>query len=72
LLAADYTARLGEIRVPTLVLHGRDDQVVPYDQAAALHDGIEGARLVCLPGDHLFFRTGDAERVGAAVRDFTR
>ncbi|MET4783311.1 alpha/beta hydrolase [Glaciihabitans sp. UYNi722] len=42
--------RLGEIRVPTLVLHGTDDPLLPYVHGQALAREIRGARLVPLTG----------------------
>ena len=52
--AYDATARLPAIQVPTLILHGRQDHVAPYDLAEALHAGIAGSRLVPFPGGHIF------------------
>ena len=40
--------RLGEIRVPTLVIHGDSDPVFPLGHAQALEREIPGARLVVL------------------------
>lgn len=42
--------RLGEIRAPTLVIHGDADVSAPLEQAEGLTAGIPGARLVVLPG----------------------
>ncbi|MGH2451014.1 MAG: alpha/beta fold hydrolase, partial [Candidatus Limnocylindria bacterium] len=42
--------RLGEIRVPTLVLHGTEDPLLPYGHAEALAAEIPGARLLPLEG----------------------
>jgi pimeloyl-ACP methyl ester carboxylesterase len=39
------SSRLGEIRVPTLVLAGGKDQVVPPERTRQVADGIPGARL---------------------------
>ena len=41
--------RLGEIRVPTLVLHGTEDPLFPYGHAEALAKEIPGARLLPMP-----------------------
>jgi pimeloyl-ACP methyl ester carboxylesterase len=41
-------ARLGQIRVPTLVVHGADDPVFPLGHAKALEREIPGARLLVL------------------------
>jgi pimeloyl-ACP methyl ester carboxylesterase len=40
--------RLGEIRVPTLILHGEDDPVFPLGHAQAMAREIPGAHLVVL------------------------
>jgi pimeloyl-ACP methyl ester carboxylesterase len=38
--------RLGEINVPTLIVHGTDDPLFPFEHATALARGIANARLV--------------------------
>jgi pimeloyl-ACP methyl ester carboxylesterase len=46
---------LGEIRHPTLVLHGDADQIVPTENGRILAERIEGAELEILPGaGHLY------------------
>lgn len=42
--------RLAEIDVPTTVIWGADDGVVPRDYAEALRDGIRGARFEVIEG----------------------
>jgi pimeloyl-ACP methyl ester carboxylesterase len=42
--------RLGEIAVPTLVIHGDDDPFMPLAHGEALADAIPGARLLVLEG----------------------
>lgn len=44
----DVRARLAEIRVPTLIVHGREDARVPLVRAEELHRGLAGSRLVVL------------------------
>jgi len=41
--------RLGEIRVPTLVIHGDADAAIPIAMGEQLADGIPGAELVRVP-----------------------
>jgi pimeloyl-ACP methyl ester carboxylesterase len=41
---------LSEVTAPTLVLHGTEDPVFPYEHGEALARGIPGARLVPLEG----------------------
>lgn len=45
-----WRSRLGTLRVPTLVLHGRDDPMFPLAHGKALAREIRGARLLELPG----------------------
>lgn len=42
--------QLGDVRAPTLVLHGTEDPLFPYRHAEALATEIPGARLVPLEG----------------------
>jgi 3-oxoadipate enol-lactonase len=46
----DTVARLGEIKVPTLVATGTADRLVPPTQSRVLHDKIPGARYAEIPG----------------------
>src|SRR5690606_38897877 len=42
----DLSGALGAVRVPTLVLHARDDEVVPAAEGRLLAAGIPGAEFV--------------------------
>ena len=42
------TPRVEELSAPTLVIHGTDDPVLPYDHGLALAGEIPGARLLTL------------------------
>jgi len=46
----DAGSRLDRIQVPTLVIAGTEDQLVPFENARILAAAIAGARLVSLPG----------------------
>jgi pimeloyl-ACP methyl ester carboxylesterase len=46
----DVTGRLAEIRVPTLVMGGTRDPIIPPGLLQATASGIPGARLLLLPG----------------------
>ncbi|WP_242165199.1 alpha/beta hydrolase [Lysobacter sp. M15] len=49
--ATDFTQDLRRFDVPTLIIHGDDDQVVPIDASArAAAKLVEGARLIEYPG----------------------
>ena len=52
----DTLARLGEIRVPTLITTGTEDILVPPASSCVLHARIPGSELVTLPdAGHLHF-----------------
>jgi 3-oxoadipate enol-lactonase len=57
-MAFDSRKRLAEIRCPTLVIAGSNDQGVPIHHAQMLHDGIPGSRLLIIDGaDHALIWT---------------
>ena len=75
--AAPRNERLASLRIPALVLHGRDDPVVPVEHGEDTARSIPGAKLTIVPGmGHefgealmpIFIREigGFAERVEAA------
>jgi DNA-binding NarL/FixJ family response regulator len=69
----DVRRRLGEIRVPTLVLHARGDEVIPIEAGRILASEIPGAEFVELDGaNHILLADEPAwERFRDAVLDFT-
>ena len=51
----DITDLLPRVKAQTLVMHVRDDQIVPFEAGRQLAAGIPGARFVAFPGrNHLF------------------
>ena len=50
LAAGDRTQALGAIRVPTLVVHGDEDQIIGVSGGVATAAAIGGARLLRVPG----------------------
>jgi 3-oxoadipate enol-lactonase len=51
----DCMDRLGEIHVPTTILHGRKDRIVPIRDAERMRSGITGSQMVTFRGGHIFF-----------------
>lgn len=51
----DASSRIGEIRAPTLILHGRRDKSMPLEAAERMHAGIQGSTLEVFRGGHMFF-----------------
>jgi len=65
----DTSARLNEISVPTLVIHGTEDQMLSSRNGEAIARAIPGARLELLDGvGHLFFWE-EPERSAMLVRE---
>jgi pimeloyl-ACP methyl ester carboxylesterase len=65
-MAFDSRRRLAEIRCPTLVVAGSNDQAVPLHHAQMLHDGIPGSQLVIIQGaDHALIWTHPDELMRA-------
>ena len=53
----DVRELLPQVKVPTLVMHVRDDLMVPIDAGRQMAAGIPGAHFVAFPGrNHLFLR----------------
>jgi pimeloyl-ACP methyl ester carboxylesterase len=48
--SGDRTERLRELRLPTTVIHGLDDPLVPFRGGQATARAIPGARLIAIPG----------------------
>jgi 3-oxoadipate enol-lactonase len=67
----DAGGRLGLIKVPTMVIGGRDDRLVPFENSRQIAARIPGAKLVELPGGHLFFVEHPIE-FNRAVIDFVK
>ena len=66
----DISSRLGEIKVPTLIVAGRDDTITPPQQSEALHAGIKGSKLVVIEDAGHMVSNEKAEEFNASLRDF--
>jgi pimeloyl-ACP methyl ester carboxylesterase len=63
-------ARLGSIAVPTLVIHGETDELVPAENGRVIAAAIPNATLVMLPrASHIFF-TDQIEASTEAILSF--
>lgn len=61
---------LGGVSAPTLVIHGRDDRLVPVENGRLLARRIPGATLVELDCGHDLQRPDRAVQVAALIREF--
>jgi pimeloyl-ACP methyl ester carboxylesterase len=62
--------RLGEVRVPTLVLHGTDDALIDVENARRMAAGIPGGDLVLLEGAGHLYHSEQPEEADRAVLAF--
>lgn len=68
--AFDVADRLDELTLPTLVMHGTADRVLPVENSDLLLDGIDTAdSMIVEGGSHLFF-IEDADRVNEQLTTF--
>ncbi len=68
--AFDVMARLGEIRVPALVIGAREDQMTPPKYAEYLHAHISTSRLVWIEGAGHMVHAERPRQVNDAIRQF--
>ncbi|MEU4420158.1 alpha/beta hydrolase [Actinoplanes sp. NPDC024001] len=69
--ATDFRDDLARFDVPTLVIHGDDDQVVPFEVGGkASAERIKGARLIVYPGAPHGITDTHKEQLGRDLLDF--
>jgi pimeloyl-ACP methyl ester carboxylesterase/DNA-binding SARP family transcriptional activator len=67
---ADVSGILGEIAVPSLVIHYRKDRAIPIAGGQSLARGIPGARLITLDGINHYPGPADYDRVIQTIHEF--
>jgi pimeloyl-ACP methyl ester carboxylesterase len=72
MLGFDSFDRLPNLRVPTLVVHGAEDQAIAPENGELLAERIPGAELVLIEGAGHLYHSEQAGRADAAVLDFIR
>jgi len=66
----DSTSTLAEIRVPTLLLPGANDQIIPLIEAQAMHAAIQDSQLQVIPTSGHLPNLENPAVFNAAVRTF--
>ena len=66
----DAYSRLGEIRAPTLVIHGESDRLIPCANARILTERIARAQLALIPEAGHVFWTDQPDLVHERILDF--
>lgn len=70
ILAFESLGRLSQLRVPTLVIHGESDRLIPPENGRRLARFIDGARLLMIPGASHIFPTDQPEISHQAILSF--
>ncbi len=68
----DSTSVMAQMNVPTLVITGADDTLIPVKEAEAMRDAIRGAQLVVIPQAAHLSNFERPEAFNDAVRDFVK
>lgn len=63
---------LKQIAVPTLIIHGKDDALIPVDEARAMQEAIPNCQLVLLEGAGHLPNLEASEPFNQAVREFIK
>ena len=69
-LGTDMCEQARKVRCPTLVIHGDDDQRVPYADGESIAALVPGARLLTIGGGGHLMPARDPAAFSRAVRDF--
>lgn len=69
-MAWESYGRLSSLKVPTLVIHGETDQLVPQQNAAILAKEIPGAKLVTIAGAGHILLTDKRQEANGAILSF--
>lgn len=66
----NYIGRLHEIRIPTLIIVGEKDPGTPVEASRAMHERIQGSKLVVLPAAAHLSNAEQPEAFTEALLDF--
>jgi pimeloyl-ACP methyl ester carboxylesterase len=66
----DFTSRLGSVKVPTLVITGKDDRFAPPDKAAEVQQAIPDAKLVVVEDAGHTLSSEKPDEFNRAIEEF--
>jgi 3-oxoadipate enol-lactonase len=66
----DSTPLLAQVSVPTLVITGAEDEMIPVEESRRIASGIRGAKLVIIPGAGHLANLEQPEAFNAALNGF--
>jgi 3-oxoadipate enol-lactonase len=66
----ECSSRLGEIKIPTLVVHGRNDNILQFRLAKEMASALPECRLVSVVGGHIALITTQRHRFVKEIEEF--
>lgn len=72
LMTIDLRAKLAQVQAPALILHGREDRVIPWQAAAAASRALPASRLGLYAGVGHDLPLREPERLTEDIRKFIR
>jgi pimeloyl-ACP methyl ester carboxylesterase len=66
----DVESELPEIRVPTFIMCGSEDLLVPPENSKNMQDGIKNSELLSFPTGHNFFLQENIEKLAMEIQRF--
>ena len=63
-------SRLGELTMPTMIVHGDADSIIPVTCAIELHQAIDRSELHIVPGAGHGLMTNESNRMGNLIHEF--
>jgi non-heme chloroperoxidase len=67
---ADLRKDLGSVQTPTLILHGTDDRLCPFDLGKKMNEGIKGSKLIAVENAGHGFCYEERDRVNSELMRF--
>ncbi len=64
------TDKLHELHIPTVIMHGKKDKIVPYRLAEEMQEGIKNSKMLMFAGGHVFFFMKERQRFLDAIAEF--
>lgn len=69
---SDFTEDLKSVEIPVLIMHGEDDQIVPYHQAPKAATLLKNGTLISYPGFPHGMPTTEAATINKDILDFIK
>lgn len=66
----DVESELSDIKVPSLIMYGSEDLLVPPENSQKIHGGIKNSELLSFPMGHNFFLPENIRKIAMEIQRF--